>query len=449
MTTARTAGPPAPAPTPAPAPDQAPTAASSGLRGRLSGWSASARSGMEGTPGRLTGLAVLTVLAALLFGLAAAYAFRSADGALTRAGANTDQLVRVQAIQTKLIQADADATNAFLVGGLEPAEQRDDYNAAVTSASKLIAEAARKQPADGPALSALNEALLNYTTGIEQARGNNRQALPVGAQYLKNASADLRTDALPLLTNLVVANNQRVSNEFGNVDTAILWLVLSGLLALIVLAFGLIWLARRTRRYVNVPMAVSAAIVLVTLVLGAVGLASIASTVDDVRDGVYAATLSTAEARIAGFDAKSNESLTLVARGSGAAFEDAWKKSDTAVRGALSELDANSASADLETLPWDPYAEVHQQIRKLDDSGNWDGAVALATGTGATSGNATFSSFDTSSDQQLSSLSKKTASQLDDAGGWLTLASILALLAGIVAAVSAWWRVALRLEEYR
>jgi len=214
---------------------------------------------MEGTPGRLTGLAVLTVLAALLFGLAAAYAFRSADGALTRAGANTDQLVRVQAIQTKLIQADADATNAFLVGGLEPAEQRDDYNAAVTSASKLIAEAARKQPADGPALSALNEALLNYTTEIEQARGNNRQALPVGAQYLKNASADLRADALPLLTNLVDANNQRVSDEFGNVDTAILWLVLSGLLAMLVLAFGLIWLARRTRRYVNVPMAVSAA----------------------------------------------------------------------------------------------------------------------------------------------------------------------------------------------
>ena len=71
---------------------------------------------------------MLAVLASLLFGLVAAYSFRAADGALTRAGANTDQLVRVQAIQTKLIQADADATNAFLVGGLEPAEQREDYN---------------------------------------------------------------------------------------------------------------------------------------------------------------------------------------------------------------------------------------------------------------------------------------------------------------------------------
>ena len=455
MTTSQTAGPPAAAPAaattraPAGSPDNAPRPTRPGLPGRLSGWSASARSGLEGTPGRLTALAVLTVLASLLFGLVAAYSFRAADGALTRAGANTDQLVRVQAIQTKLIQADADATNAFLVGGLEPAEQRADYNAAVTSASKLIAEAARRQPADGPALSALNEALLNYTTEIEQARSNNRQALPVGAQYLRNASADLRADALPLLTNLVVANNQRVSDEFGNVDTAILWLVLSGVVSLLVLVLGLIWLARRTRRYVNVPMAASAVIVLVTLFLGAVGLASIAGTVDDVRDGVYAATFSTAEARIAGFDAKSNESLTLVARGSGAAFEDAWKKSDTAVRGALSELDGNPISADLDPLPWDPYAKVHQQIRKLDDSGNWDGAVALATGTEAGSGNATFSTFDTSSDKQLSSLSQKTASQLDDAGGWLTLASVLAILAGIVAAVSAWWGVALRLEEYR
>ena len=60
--------------------------------------------------------------------LAAGQAFRSADGALERAGANADQLVRIQAIQTNLVQADADATNAFLVGGLEPAGQRADYD---------------------------------------------------------------------------------------------------------------------------------------------------------------------------------------------------------------------------------------------------------------------------------------------------------------------------------
>ena len=443
MTTVRTAA--APGTPPAPSTP----AARSGIARQLADVSASVRSGFEGTPGRLRGLGALTVIACLVFGLAAGFSFRAADGALSRAGANTDQLIRVQAIQNRVVQADADATNAFLVGGLEPPAERAEYTAAITSASKLIAEAAKSQPADGAALGALNEALLTYSSEIEQARANNRQALPIGSQYLKNASAGLRADALPPLRSLVDANNQRVDEEFDNAGSAVLWLVIFGLLTLLVLGFALVWLARRTRRYVNVPLAVAAAIVLVTLVVGAVGLGAIGSKVDDVRGGVYAATLSTAQARIAGFDAKSNESLSLIARGSGATFEEAWQGSDSTIQRELTKLDSNDAAADFEPLPWDDYASVHEQIRKLDDSGNWDGAVRLATGTGSSSGNATFANFDSSSGEQLSTLGEDTASQLDGAGGWLPFAAVLGLVAGVIAALCAWWGVSLRLEEYR
>jgi hypothetical protein len=460
VTTARTGGAAAPAPAPGapprpatrPAPGTPPVSAPparSGISGQLAAFATVIRSSFDGTPGRMRGVGALAVVAALVFGLAAGYSFRAADGALARAGANTDQLVRVQAIQTRVIQADADATNAFLVGGLEPAAQRADYTAALSSASGLIAEAAQNQPADGPALGVLNQALLDYAAQIEQARANNRQALPIGSQYLKNASADLRADAQPALTNLVNANNQRVADEFDNAGTASLWLVIMGLLTLVVLVLGLVWLARRTRRYLNLPLAAGAVIVLVTLVVGTLGLAGISSKVDTVRDGVYAATLSTAQVRIAGFDAKSNESLALIARGSGAGFEAAWKTSDGVVQQELQRLGRNPASEDFATLPWKTYASVHQEIRKLDDTGQWEGAVTLASGTAADSGNAAFASFDTSSDKQLSALNKQTASQLDDAGGWLTFASVLGLLAGILAAVCAWWGVSLRLEEYR
>jgi len=459
VTTARTgigAGAPAPASSPAATPDPgghagsgSPAPARSGLARRLAQLVSSARSGFEGTPGRLKGLGALTVAACLVFGLVAGFSFRAADGALSRAGANTDQLVRVQAIQNHVIQADADATNAFLVGGLEPPGQRADYTDAIAAASKLIAEAAQSQPADGPALGTLNQALLSYASEIEQARANNRQALPVGAQYLKDASADLRADALPPLKNLVDANNQRVEEEFDNARTAAIWLGVAGFLTLVVLILGLVWLARRTHRYVNAPLAAAAVIVLVTLVVGAIGLVGIGNKVDAVRDGVYAATLSTAQARIAGFDAKSNESLTLIARGSGADFETAWQHSDAVVRGELDKLRSNDATTELEPLQWDGYASVHKQIRRLDDAGNWDGAVSLATGNGASSSNATFASFDTSSGEQLESLGGDTASQLDQAGGWLPLAAVLGLLAGIIAGLCAWWGVTLRLEEYR
>ncbi len=448
MTVTRTAV--APAPGPAPAPNQAPNQASSSYVARqLAGLNRAMRSGFEGTPGRLRGIGVLTVLATLLFGLAAGYSFRAADGALTRAGANTDQLIRVQAIQTAVVQADADATNAFLVGGLEPPAERAEYTAAIASASKLIAKAAQNQPADGPALGALNEALLNYATEIEQARANNRQALPIGAQYLKNASAGLRAEALPPLKSLVDTNDQRVATEFDNARSAAVWIIVFGILTLLALAFALVWLARRTRRYVNVPLAAAAVIVLLTFLVGAAGLVSIGGKADTVQGGVYAATVSTAQARIAGFDAKSNESLALIARGSGAAFETSWKASDAEVQRQIANLGANSASEDLDPLPWKDYATVHQQIRKLDDNGDWDGAVRLATGTAEGTGNATFASFDKSSDSQLSSLGQQTASELDDAGGWLGVAAFAGVLAGILAALCAWWGVALRLEEYR
>ena len=204
-----------------------------GIRGRVNSVSNSVRASLSGTPGRLRAVGIVSVVATLLFALAAGQAFRSADGALARAAANSDQLVRIQAIQTNVVQADADATNAFLVGGLEPAGQREEYTAAISSASQLVAEAAQHQPADGNALGALNQSLVLYTSQVEQARANNRQALPIGAQYLKEASAELHANALPLLKNLGEANDARVAEEFDRAARAALWLVIPGLLTLL------------------------------------------------------------------------------------------------------------------------------------------------------------------------------------------------------------------------
>ena len=73
---------------------------------------------------------------------------------------------------------------------------------------------------------------------MEQARANNRQGLPVGAQYLTEASAGLRAagGALTQLDATVTANRERVQQELDAAKRALLWLVLPGLLALLVLA---------------------------------------------------------------------------------------------------------------------------------------------------------------------------------------------------------------------
>jgi len=419
------------------------------VAGRFGEATALVRRAMSGTPGRLRLLALLAVAVSLVFAVTAFSSFGSTDDALRRGEANTTQLVRIQAIHTNLARADADATNAFLVGGLEPAGQRADYTSSLAQASRLIAEAARAQPADGPALGALNSSVLTYAGLIEQARATNRQALPVGAQYLRVASSGLRSDALPILDALVKANEARVSAEFDGATRTSAALIASGVVALLVLVGGMVWLSLRTHRYVNPPLAVATAAVLVTLVVGSISLAAVGSRVGQVRDGSYAATLATAKARIAAFDAKSNESLTLIARGSGAAFEKAWVSSSKVVTDQSAASARRSEDAAKMGGLWAGYVQTHTQIRKADDGGQWEEAVSQAIGSGATSANATFDAFDAGSGAALTSSSRAASDSLEAPRTWLPFAAWLGLLVGVAAAVSAWWGVSLRLEEYR
>ncbi|WP_432942187.1 hypothetical protein ACQPXM_35110 [Kribbella sp. CA-253562] len=406
-------------------------------RGPLGEWFA-------GTPGRMRALLILSAVVSVLFGLAAAQGFRQSDGALQRAEANTAQLVRVQAIHTNLVAANADATNAFLVGGLEPPAQRQHFVDSLATASRLIAEAATAQPADQTVLGQLNTTLLTYNGQIEQARANNRQGLPIGSQYLKDANATLQNDSLPLLNALVAANEDRVDTEFEGVGGGTVWLIAGGFLSLAVLVVTMIWLAKRTHRYLNIPLAAGAVLVLVTMVVGGAGMAEASSTAEDTRNDTYANALALSRARIAAYDAKSNESLTLIARGSGAAFEKAWTDAAGRVDDELGKLGRVGRPSG-----WQDYKRSHQAIRTADDRGDWDEAVNLAIGSGGNSANTYFGAFDKSSAASLETTSNAAQQQLGTARGALPPIEWLGLPIGIVAALLAAWGLSQRLGEYR
>ena len=143
----------------------------------------------------------------LLFGALTALQLTLSWQANRTAAADTEQLIRVQGIKTSLLRADALATNAFLIGGLEPAEQRAAYDEAIDQTVRAITDAADAQPADRAALNALSSTVLDYVGDMELARANNRQGLPVGGAYLRKASGELRSTALPIVDQLVDANS--------------------------------------------------------------------------------------------------------------------------------------------------------------------------------------------------------------------------------------------------
>lgn len=424
--------------------DVVPSAAGQGATPATTAQQAAPEAAPNGTstPRRLSQLSVVAIALSVIFAASAALTFTNLATALDRASDNTEQLIRVQNIQTNLLEADATATNAFLVGGLEPEEQRATYDRALAQTTALIADAADAQSADTEALSALNQAVVEYAASMEQARANNRQGFPVGAQYLRNASADLRSTALPILDNLVDANTDRAAQEMDP-GLAVAF-SLAGLITLATLVLIMVWVARRFRRTLNFGLLAATGLVLIALIAGWVSVAALSSTVMDIRQGPFSDVRDLATARIQGNNAKSNESLTLIARGSGAAFEKEWVSSAKIVE---DRLEASDQPPLVEL--WRGYSGQHEEIRKLDDGGDWDGAVAQATGAEASSSNATFAKFNEALAGELQQSSREASEGLTDPTTGLRVAAILTALAALAAGVLSRIGLAARMKEYR
>ncbi len=113
----------------------------------------------------------------------------------------------------------------------------------------------------------------------------------------------------------------------------------------------------------------------------------------------------------------------------------------------MAQLDrvGNRDLADL----WQDYAGVHQTIRKLDDDGRWDDAVAQATGTSdLDDSNKAFDVFDTELARLRDGAAATTASGLAGPTVGLFIGGALIFVGGVVAAAFGRWGVAARLREY-
>lgn len=392
----------------------------------------------ENVPQLLNRLQALAVAACLLFGLAATVVQVLSMQANGRAADNTEQVVRVQQIQSLLLRADAIATNSYLNDGLEPTEARAEYDDAIATTLRLITDAARAQPADRAVLSDLNTAVSRYTTAVAQARDYNRQQLPIGIAYLNSADAGLRADALPITQALVDTNSERAVDEMGGQHPV--WLLGIGVLALVVLWFVNRQLARRFHRRVNVGIATSAVVVAALTVVCAAHASLKNGDNEDLRDGAYTAAVDEAKARTAANDAKAQESLGLVNRGSGSTvYEPKWE-----AQAAIVEANASPNTLAL----WGGYVAGHEVIRAADDSGDWPSAVQLATAIGEGTATDVLNRVDASAQDVIDSASAEAVDGFSKGGLLAVLLVVLTILGALAGAVTATRGIDLRRREY-
>jgi hypothetical protein len=406
--------------------------------------------GLATTPGRLALATTVAVVACLLLAVTGFLAGNGQSAALRDAQRDAAQLVGTQELRNDLVSADATATNAFLVGGLEPAEARARYETSLSEAAQAVPSLAATARGEGEAadLAAVSDAVQRYAGLVESARANNRQGFPVGAAYLDQASAAMRDEVLPTLDEVAVSTSERVDDDLTAVSLAQALLLLV-LLSLVALGAVQLWLARRTHRVLNTGLAAASVALLVGGIVATAAVLGGNGVARSVASGPYAATVATSQALSLATDAKSMESFTLIKRGSGADFEESYQTSLAEAKTLLGEAEtASGGGGDLPEL-LDAWDAKHVEIRALDDGNDWDAAVEAATSTADDSAGSAFMAFSDQAHADVTTTSEQAVDRLGSAANTAQIAAWVALVLGLAGAVAATAGMNVRLKEYR
>jgi hypothetical protein len=416
--------------------------------------------GAATTPGRLLRVEAVLVVAALVLGVLGVL------GGMARVSAVHDARTRIAALTTgaadlyqSLADADAMATTGYVSGGLEPATVRARYDEDIQRAGRLLTNAAGLLPPGDPAIAAVStvgEQLPVYTGLVENARALNRLGLPLGQSYLASASKLMQTTILPAVEEVRTAESAALAVAYRQGAAIPFALLAVGLAVVIAIADLALREWRRTNRVLNVGLTVAGLAVLASVAWWAV-----AAITTDVRiGGAWAHTGAGAaldDARIAVLQARSNESLVLVARNSGGgSSDDAFSAQlDDVVNNFGLLADAERADPELADRvaalrgAATAWSAAHREVRRLDDGGQYPQAVASVVGHGPGSSGAAFDALDAALAAAIGEERAAFAVDVEAAEGALVALSWISAVLALIAAGAVIVGIGRRVGEYR
>ncbi|HEX6360180.1 hypothetical protein [Actinophytocola sp.] len=411
------------------------------------------------TPGVLIKFTAALVVASVLVGVFTAISVQSRAQALDNLATRSGPLsVAAQDLYRSLSDADATSNSAFLSGGLEPAAVRTRYETDLAQAEDALAIAvAARDPADladpDSPLSILSSQLTVYAGLVETARAYNRQGLPVGAAYQREASTLMREKLLPAAERLYDNETAALAEDQDRAAFQPVIEVMLGLALLVLLFYAQRFVRRRTQRRLNVGLVVATGATLVSLLWVLIATIGVLGRVETSRDEGSELTNALVDARVDGLAARRAETLTLVARGSGAAFEEAYGKARAALAGQL--VEAQSLSAESNSDVWgelraaiideSAWQQVHTQVRQADDGGDYTAAVQLANSAAAEQ----FDNVDRSLRDAIANTTAIFEREVSSASSALTGTVVGVILLALVTAAGAVIGIWQRLKEYR
>ena len=392
------------------------------------------------TPARLAFQRNLLAVLIIFWGLATIGVLGVMRAGVKQTDRAMKQVSLVAETKVQLTRADSLATSGYLTGGLQSDQALAAFASDMASANTGLAAISRG--VGGDKATATLGLINTYLTDVTAAQANNRQGWPVGATYQKTASTNLRTAILP---SLDAVDTQARSDLVKSVqDLRWTWATASLFLLLVAipLVLALFTLAAHSNRLVNLPVALALVVAFVAFIFTlTIANTTKKDTVNSIEFGFRNRDL-VGQARVAAYNAKSNEALTLIARGSGQAYELQWRQN-------MSDLEAIIADDrvsvdDMLKSAVEKYKALHAEVRQLDDAGEWDSARFGVLGASGKASSSEFQALDSALSARVPNDQTGPSAARD-----LTVAQFIAGLAALVAAALTRVGFAQRLKEYQ
>jgi hypothetical protein len=397
------------------------------------------------TPGVVGMIAVAVSACCVLAGLVCG---AQLDGLIAEHNAVLDRseplAYSAQKLYAALSAADAAAASAFLSGGIETAAMRARYKQALADAASALADvtAGTTDVEARTAVADMSAKLAAYTGLVESARANDRQGFVIGSAYLREASTLMQTALLPGAEKIYSGDLATLNDDQRAVGTVpTIGLVLLGLV-LAAIVVGSAILVGRTNRQFNLGLIVTAAAVLLVIAWIVVATRLAAGNIEHSQTEGTARFGQLAKARILAQQARTDETLELIARGDITAREASFSSHMDEVAALLGTGPPAAADA---VAKW---RASHRKQVEAYEAGDYTVAVAQAIGPEPDASAAQFAAAESSLRNEIEQTRATLRDRVSAAGAqlaWSPTGTLVLMVVGAVVAVVGLWP---RLKEF-
>lgn len=349
-----------------------------------------------------------------------------------------------QNLYAALSAADAAAASEYL-SAKETAPVRARYQEALADAAAALADATAGSTdmATRTAVADITAQLAAYTGLVESARANNLQGHVIGSAYLREASTLMQLTLLPGAEKIYTRNLATVDANQGVVgSTPTASLLLLGLsLGAIVVGSAIVF--ARTNRQFNIGLVIAAVLVLAVggWIVAATRMA--AGDIDLARTEGTAMFRQFAQVRILAQQARTDETLALIAHGDPTTSEASFNGHINDLRTLLGATPSPAADA------VDDWTASHRLQVEAYNNGDYNGAVQQAIGPDPTASTAQFTRVENILRNEIERSHNTLRDRVSAAGAWLAWSPTGTLALMVVAATSAVAGLWPRLREFQ